>query len=457
MNGLKKKVLGIVRGGDDDPASDWVVFMPWINIVLAGLVAIFSVNATRENDALLIGTLLALVAGMVVWFIRAFTWALPAANHPLNPLYRRQIFIFAYAFTFISFIVVMMPAPSIFEIDPMDKKLNPISIFYGCFDYGVKYLDTPSPRCELDREEADASKASKQAVPSADPSSRQKNGASDANKGNKDAGAADAVQKTDSSTAASVQDGKADPATRERSYALLLALGGSARQERANKGPDNQTVYAVSGGLVMPLYIVLVAMMGGAISLSRRIPEIQKRAEPDFPGTPDQSRLELFEAREQVVFQIMQLVAAPFIAICSFHMFEPKGLPTVVGLAFGSGFASETILLIIRGIVDGIRPGVPKTVANSQAQKLAAASAKTPATTTLTGRVIGKDKAMIANATIWVDGVSTRTKSDARGKFALSGVPVGATVLHGQAPDGVRQGALKLTVAANATATLILS
>ncbi len=384
---------------------DWVIAMPWLNFGMAGVVAVLSIATTdpaaeKQFAFWTTAALLALGAGMIVWFIRAFTFSLPSTDDPLSTLYRRQIFIFAYAFTFISFIVVTMPAPDLFGLQQGGKKLAPVTMFYGCFDYGSNYVDTPIPRC--------------------DP-----------------------------------KDKKPDPKVREHSYAFLLALGGSAAEMRETYG--TQDVYAVSGGLVLPVYILLVAMIGGAISLSRRIPEIQKRAEPNFPGTADHSPLQLFEAREQVVFQIMQLIAAPFIAICSFYMIQPKDTSTAVALAFASGFASESILLIIRGIVDGIRPGSPKTIANSTPEKSTAPPAKARAGTTLTGRVLGNDKAMIANATIWVDGLSDKTTSDASGKFVLNNVPLGQTVLHGLAPDGVRQGSMKLTVAANATAMLTLS
>ena len=411
---------GSTPSGSTEPSStsdtalertwDWVIVMPWLTFGLAGVVALLSIvptDKTNETSMTLwtTGALLALAAGMVVWFVRAFTFSLPIPECPLRTLYRRQIFIFAYAFTFISFVVVTMPAPDLFGVQQGSKKLAPVTMFYGCFDYGNAYADTPIPRC--DRKDA----------------------------------------KTGAAT-------PPDPKVREHYYAFLLALGGSAAELRYTN--DNQHVYAVSGGLVLPVYIVLVAMIGGAISLSRRIPEIQKRAEPDFPGTPEQTPLQMFEAREQVVFQIMQLIAAPFIAICSFHMFQPKDTASAVALAFASGFASETILLMIRGIVDGIRPGIPRTLANVLQQK-EAAPAISMAGTSLTGQVLDKNRAPIADATVWVDGSLIRVKSDAAGKFVLSNVSLGAAMLRGQTSDGSLEGMMKLTVAANSKPELILS
>lgn len=412
---------GSAPAGNADPSSpndaderrawDWVIVMPWFNFGMAGVVAVLSIAPTdKTNEAGMTfwttAALLALAAGMVVWFVRAFTYSLPNPECALRTIYRRQIFIFAYAFTFISFVVVTMPAPDLFGVQQgSSKKLAPVTMFYGCFDYGAAYADTPIPRC--DRKDV----------------------------------------KTGAAT-------PPDPKVRERYYAFLLALGGSAAELRYTN--DNQHVYAVSGGLVLPVYIVLVAMIGGAISLSRRIPEIQKRAEPDFPGTPEQTPLQMFEAREQVVFQIMQLIAAPFIAICSFHMFQPKDTASAVALAFASGFASETILLMIRGIVDGIRPGIPRTLANVLQQR-EAAPAKSTAGTSLTGQVLDKNRAPIADATVWVDGSLIRVKSDATGKFVVGNVALGPAVLRGQTADGSLEGMMKLTVAASSKPELVLS
>ena len=63
-----------------------------------------------------------------------------------------------------------------------------------------------------------------------------------------------------------------------------------------------------------------------------------------------------FEVREVVVFQIMQLVSAPFLAVATWFIVSPMSLTAAATLAFGTGFASEPLLLMIRGLVEGIRP-----------------------------------------------------------------------------------------------------
>ncbi len=113
----------------------------------------------------------------------------------------------------------------------------------------------------------------------------------------------------------------------------------------------------VMGGLAVPFFVLVMAFIGGAVSLSRRIPEYQRRMHPSYVATDKESKLQAFQAREYVVFQIMQLVSAPFLAVATWFIVSPASLTSAATLAFGTGFASEPLLLMIRGLVEGIRPG----------------------------------------------------------------------------------------------------
>src|SRR5439155_8420943 len=107
----------------------------------------------------------------------------------------------------------------------------------------------------------------------------------------------------------------------------------------------------VRGGLVVPLYFVIVSLMGGAVGLLRRVPEIQRRSEHDYVGTEKEPKLLPGEVRERLGFQIIQFISAPLIAVTAYHAIAPESRTASVALAFTSGFASESILLMIRGIV----------------------------------------------------------------------------------------------------------
>lgn len=106
----------------------------------------------------------------------------------------------------------------------------------------------------------------------------------------------------------------------------------------------------LQGGLVVPLYVVVLSLMGSAVSMTRKVPEYQRRAlDPKEPLTNAQ-------AREYLVFQIMQVFSAPLIVVTAYYLFGPDTRAKSVLLGFASGFASEPILLAIRGLADKLRP-----------------------------------------------------------------------------------------------------
>ncbi len=116
----------------------------------------------------------------------------------------------------------------------------------------------------------------------------------------------------------------------------------------------------VIGGVAVPLFVVVLALIGGAVSISRRIPEFQRRNDRNYVPTVDEPSMPAFRVREAVVFQIMQLVSAPFLAIATLQVIEPNNLASASTLAFATGFFSETILYMIRGMVNGLKPELTK-------------------------------------------------------------------------------------------------
>ncbi|GJH29291.1 carboxypeptidase-like regulatory domain-containing protein [Caballeronia novacaledonica] len=189
----------------------------------------------------------------------------------------------------------------------------------------------------------------------------------------------------------------------------------------------------IEGGFVLPYYIVLLSFLGASIALTRRIPELQKRSEPGYEGTTDQPRLDFKTVREAVVFQIMQLVTAPFIAMVAFYAIAPSSAGSGIAVGFISGFSSELVLLQIRGMVEGL---FPRSVS------------RTAETTASTGDVVGRvtfydvgaeGKPAIqkpaANVTVRISGdASSNGKdytdtTDSNGDFAMAGVLAGSRVI----------------------------
>ena len=123
----------------------------------------------------------------------------------------------------------------------------------------------------------------------------------------------------------------------------ILRIGGSVRH-------DDNTGWEVTGGLVVPMYLIVLALLGATVSMTRKVPEYQRRAmDPQDPMTNA-------EAREYLVFQIMQLLTAPLIAVTAYYVFNPINPQQTVLIGFASGFASQPILLMIRALVDKLSP-----------------------------------------------------------------------------------------------------
>ena len=153
---------------------------------------------------------------------------------------------------------------------------------------------------------------------------------------------------------------------------VLLARTGTNSEEpeeETEEEPEGIRHTELSRGLVVPLYVVVIAIIGGAVGMTRRLPEIQKAAESSNqqeqakPNNQKNNRCSCTEvARERVVFQIMQMLSAPLIAIASFAAFEPDSVTVAVLIGFSSGFASETIL-------KGLRNASKAVVGNDQRGK----------------------------------------------------------------------------------------
>ncbi|MBM4385496.1 MAG: hypothetical protein FJ091_19245 [Deltaproteobacteria bacterium] len=122
-------------------------------------------------------------------------------------------------------------------------------------------------------------------------------------------------------------------------------------------------VHPISGGVVVPLYFVLIAMLGGSIGLLRKLPEIQFRSEDGYaPASGEPTKLTPNQARDFLLFQLIQLLAAPIIAVVAFSIVEPASATATVVLAFGAGFSSEPFLLMVREYVERISGVTAKKV-----------------------------------------------------------------------------------------------
>lgn len=177
--------------------------------------------------------------------------------------------------------------------------------------------------------------------------------------------------------------------------------------------------YGVRGGLVVPFYLIVLSMIGAAISLTRRIPEYQKQAVPGYVGTRTAPYLSPPMLREYLIFQIIQFVSAPFLAAVAYFVMEPGTTQAIVGLAFAAGFASETVLIWVRGVVEKIKPeSAPEVRAGSVVGSIPDMKSKTASDVEkeLSISIVGRP-----------DLPAVFTGS---GQFVIKGVPIGAWALE---------------------------
>ncbi|MER0215138.1 MAG: carboxypeptidase regulatory-like domain-containing protein [Nitrosomonas sp.] len=141
--------------------------------------------------------------------------------------------------------------------------------------------------------------------------------------------------------------------------AWVINIGGHIEQCTKDSDPNfgKSVTCQVKDGLLIPLYFIILALMGGSISLTRRLPELQKQAGAEHIATEQQPKLTQYEFREHLIFQMVQYISAPLLAILAYYLIEPGNITNSVVLAFTAGFASETILLMVRSIANKITPG----------------------------------------------------------------------------------------------------
>ena len=93
----------------------------------------------------------------------------------------------------------------------------------------------------------------------------------------------------------------------------------------------------------MPLYLVVLSLIGASVNMIRRIPEFQR---PVNEGSNDKISRE--KDREHLLLLMMQVVSAPLFAIMFYYLISPNSRAVTVILGVSIGFASESILLTIR-------------------------------------------------------------------------------------------------------------
>jgi len=125
--------------------------------------------------------------------------------------------------------------------------------------------------------------------------------------------------------------------------------------------PNNVQGAPIVGGVVVPIYFLAIALLGACIGMLRKLPEYQRRSaeyyknnyDPNKHGSEDDKLpLEKAEARDYLIFQSIQVVFAPAIALIAYSFVKPNDASTAALLAFAAGYSSEIFLMIIRQLSD---------------------------------------------------------------------------------------------------------
>ncbi len=201
----------------------------------------------------------------------------------------------------------------------------------------------------------------------------------------------------------------------------------------------------MSGGLVVPLYLVILSFIGGAISLTRRVPEYQKQAASDYVGTDRAPALPPRMLREFLVFQIVQFISAPFIAVVAYYLIGPTTTSASVAIAFAAGFASESVLLLIRAAVNKVAPDTTEQALLGSVVGIVHSSADGKPVEAAQVKVVG------------TQGVVAKT--NAHGLFVLNNVPAGecaVQAMQDKAPNTYALGSV-VVKPAEATAMVLLT
>ncbi len=198
--------------------------------------------------------------------------------------------------------------------------------------------------------------------------------------------------------------------------------------------PENRAVTAsVLGGLAIPFYVIILAMFGAGINMTRRVPDIQKRydlgllqegAKNPIAATlaapfalfsssatshaNEQQTNTVTGIRKEIIESYMGLLSAPFIAIAIYYVLQiiasSVAEPVLVLMAFATGLISDTV---VNWIIDYAQKMLPKKAPEATKAGDAPASTASP-TVTGGGGAEGSDTRAVTPAQ---ETASTQDKS----------------------------------------------
>ena len=399
---------------------------------------------------------------LAAWFLHAFTRSDRAVvTFEDDAEQRASMFRFAYFFSIFSFAILVLPFTAMVRSDDSPPDAGPIRLLRACVEQTVapaRAASSPSPIDLCPDTKGSTGIATYPWLIAVGGVVARQCETGDVQCSQLQSGSFATASVADQSQSATGTSAPSSSASRQAQGSAFPKQAASSPSETESK-PKAGIMYRVAGGFVVPFYVVVFAFVGGVVNLTRRVPEYQKRSSSHFAGTTTESRVTLLEAREFVVFQLMQLLSSPFVAMMAYYALEPKSVASAVGVAFFSGFATESVLLLLRGMFAGLRPEPAKT---------AAADPSTPATTQLFVTAMDSARAPLANAMVELrTGTSQApvvktSMTDLKGQILFLAVPVGmvqieASFAAGSGAPVLRALAKNISVKAGAKETVDLT
>lgn len=136
----------------------------------------------------------------------------------------------------------------------------------------------------------------------------------------------------------------------------------------AKSEQDTAEVEGMQGGLVIPFYVLILSILGGAINMTRQVPRYHRVGAAESPNlleslfrsvreeSPEKPEVTL-EWRRGLVSDLMALLSAPVLAIATYYLLlwlELVQVPILVLVSFSVGLISEKILAAIKSLATKI-------------------------------------------------------------------------------------------------------
>lgn len=176
----------------------------------------------------------------------------------------------------------------------------------------------------------------------------------------------------DNTTASATASEPADTTTAD---AAAKPVTSDAPAKPDANAPATPATLQVLGGLAIPLYVLVLAMFGAGINMTRKVPEIQNDYDSNAPatlmgaltapaafiglftggsarlGTADQSGI-----RQKLIETYMYFLSAPFLAVAVYYLLQVIATsvaePVLVVIAFATGLMSNTAVGAIMAFAD---------------------------------------------------------------------------------------------------------